>query len=223
MKKYILVIPSLSDDKYFLNKAYTEVLLINGFVPILATYDLSFENYRSIVSGILLTGGGDLSPLLLNEPLHPKASTIVKQRDIFEKEIILKAIQEKIPLLAICRGAQVLNCALGGNINQHIEKHIQAEPRQIPTHNITIKKDTLLYKILGKASIKVNSFHHQCVDKIADNLKISATAEDNIVEAIEYYNQNYFCLGLQWHPEALNDNNSKKIFNYFCNECQNML
>lgn len=225
IQKYILVTVNSDENNFTLNKAYINALFKNNLTPILVGYSTPFEKYRSNICGILLTGGGDLGTTLLKVPISPMANSIIDARDRFEKEVILSAVKYKIPMLAICRGAQVLNTVLGGNIKQHIPYHMQKEDRNQPTHYVKINKDSLLYDILDKEEIKVNSFHHQCVDKIAPDLRLSAIYEDkediknNVIEALEYKDKNYFALALQWHPEALEDENCDKIFRYFAREC----
>ena len=117
---------------------------------------------------------------------------------------------------------QVINASLGGKLCQHIEGHSIEYPLfskdTIIKHNINIAKDSNLFKIAKKEEALVNSFHHQCVTTIADGFTVSARCDDTVIEAIEAKNKK-FCLGVQWHPEKLNDDFSNNIFKEFINAC----
>ncbi len=103
------------------------------------------------------------------------------------------------PILGICAGVQIINVCFGGSLHQDIKNHTSKE--EITIHSINIEKDSFLEKIYSKNKIEVNSFHHQAINKVAENFKIVATSEDGIVEAIEYKN----IVGVQWHPEKSKD------------------
>ena len=129
-------------------------------------------------------------------------------------------ISSKKPFLAICRGIQILNVACGGtlyqdfsevpnNTIQHYQKSAKYEFRYDPIHQININSDSLLYNLFGE-KLYVNSFHHQCINQLGDNLSISAIAPDNIIEAIELNNYT-FGIGVQWHPEMMLINNNKML------------
>ncbi|WP_250277494.1 gamma-glutamyl-gamma-aminobutyrate hydrolase family protein [[Clostridium] colinum] len=213
MKKFILIVPSNDDEKFFINKNYINNIKIFNIPYYVCDYNIKNIDY-DYINGILLTGGGDIEPSLYNQKKHWQSQDIYLERDNFEISLLKEAFKRKIPTLAICRGMQIMNVAFGGTINQHIDGHMQKEDKKIPTHYIDIEKDTILYNILEKDSIKVNSVHHQVVDKVANGFKVCAKCE-NIIEGIEYIDKDIFFMGLQWHPEALYDENSKKIFSSF--------
>lgn len=220
MAKYVLITPNRENEKLNLNQAYTKILTKRGIVPIICDYVCPMD-YIDIISGIILSGGGDLGKNLLSEPIHKKAVLIDDERDLFETSVIKSAVKKRIPILGICRGMQVLNSALGGTLNQHITGHSQKNPRNKASHNININKGTMLHNILKSSKTEVNSFHHQCISKLSEYLKISAYSDDNIPEAAEWAYEDYFCIGVQWHPEALSDINSEKLFDSFSKECIN--
>lgn len=213
MKKFILVVPSNDDEKFFINKNYIKNIKDFNIPYYISDYNIKNIDY-SFIGGILLTGGGDIEPTFYNEKKHYKTSDIFIERDMFEISLLKDAFKRKIPTLAICRGIQIMNVAFGGSINQHIDGHIQKEDKSTKTHYVNIEKSTILYEIIKEDVIKVNSVHHQAIDKVAKNFKVCATC-DNIIEGIEYINKDIFFMGVQWHPEALYDNYSKSIFEHF--------
>lgn len=220
MNKYILIIPYLELNKHTINLDYLKIFKSQNIPYFISDYNFKNINIKNIC-GILLTGGGDIGEEYLKEPLHKKANDICKERDFFEIELLKKAFEYKIPTLGICRGAQIINIAFGGKINQHIEGHIQKENRNIPTHFVKLEKDCNFYEIIKKDKIFVNSIHHQAISNIAPNFKKIATSEDGYTEGIEFINSIYYFLGVQWHPEALFDENSKKIFENFLKRVYN--
>lgn len=164
------------------------------------------------IDGVLLTGGGDVDPVLYGEDRHPTVDDAEPGRDEFEIDLVRRAMATDMPVLAICRGAQVLNVAAGGTLVQDIPSAIPSElthqikePKSAIAHVVTVTPGSRLERVLGTAvdaahTCRVNSRHHQSVGRLGSDLVTSATAADGIVEAIERPNAN-FCLGVQWHPE----------------------
>lgn len=159
------------------------------------------------VDGILLTGGPDVDPARYDETAHPRVSFADPARDDFELELSARALEQDVPLLAICRGMQVLNVAAGGTLVQDIPSevpgagnHAVAEPRNATAHPIAIAPGSRLASILGRTIAQVNSRHHQAVSRTAPGLIATATAPDGIVEAVEKPDAP-FCVGVEWHPE----------------------
>lgn len=220
MKKYVLVTPYLENKKYTINCNYLKIFENSDINYVISDYNLKNIHIENIC-GILLTGGGDISAKYLNENLHEKANDICEKRDDFEIELLKKAYLKKIPTLAICRGAQILNVCFGGKIKQHIDGHIQKQNRNVKSHYVNIVKDTQFYKIINQDKIYVNSIHHQVISQVAPNFKKIAISKENYIEGIEFINSDNYFLGLQWHPEALFDINSKKIFENFLERVYN--
>ena len=173
------------------------------------------ESPRKLVGeldAVLLTGGGDVDPVLYGEERHPTVDDAEPGRDEFELDLARRAMTADLPLLAICRGAQVLNVAAGGSLVQDIPSaiastlaHSVKEPKHAVAHAVRVEPGSRLERALGPTvdaahACRVNSRHHQSVDRIGAGLTASARAEDGVVEAIERPD-GAFCLGVQWHPE----------------------
>lgn len=208
------ITPATDETRYTLNKAYTGSVTQEGGIPLIIPYQdftKGFKKAAASFDGIILTGGGDIHSSYFNQELHPKANTIYPYRDEFEIKLCRFALNEGIPLLCICRGMQVLNVALGGGLIQHIEGHSQDVPREQASHKVYIAPETMLYKVYGP-ELSVNSLHHQAVGEIGNGLKVSAVSEDGVTEALEGTGGS-FCMGVQWHPEAVDLGN--KIFKLF--------
>ena len=164
------------------------------------------------IDGLLLTGGGDVDPVLYGEERHPSVEDAEPGRDEFEIDMARRAMDADLPILAICRGAQVLNVAAGGTLVQDIPSAVETElPHSIQeikdhiAHDVSVTPGSKLQQALGNAvssadTCRVNSRHHQSVGKVGRSLAPSATAPDGVVEAIEAP-EKAFCIGVQWHPE----------------------
>ena len=163
------------------------------------------------VDGLLLPGGGDVLPSLYGEAAHPAFSAAETGRDDYELELARRALEANLPLLAICRGAQVLNIACGGSLVQHIPdqvgtlvNHVLPEPSHAIAHDVWVTSGSLLEALMREQlegdTCAVNSRHHQAPAALGKGLVASATAPDGVIEAIEHPSKR-FCLGVQWHPE----------------------
>ena len=165
-----------------------------------------------MIDGVLLTGGGDVDPAFYGEDRHESTQDAEPGRDEFELDLARRAMEGDVPVLAICRGAQVLNVAAGGTLVQDIPtavttdlSHRITEPKNSVAHEIQVARDSRLHSALGNAvsascSCRVNSRHHQSVGQLGRNLTASATAADGVIEGIEAPAAT-FCVGVQWHPE----------------------
>lgn len=167
----------------------------------------------SSCDGLVLTGGSDVHPSYFNREDGIERCKIDKKRDTLEFEMIKLASEMKMPIFGICRGLQILNVAFGGSLVIDIpddigNKVIHRCEEDSCFHEISINKESLLYKLTGKHSGKVNSFHHQAIDRLANDFKISAYTSDSIPEAIEWKNpvDKPFMIAVQWHPERLDFN-----------------
>jgi putative glutamine amidotransferase len=163
------------------------------------------------IQGLLLTGGGDVDPVLYGEDRHPSVEDAEPGRDEFEIDLARRAMEANLPVLAICRGAQVLNVAAGGTLVQDIPSAVASElphsvpqPRDAIAHGIGVTAGSKLASALGPSvqagTCRVNSRHHQSVGRIGEGLVASAFAPDGVIEAIEKPGA-AFCVGVQWHPE----------------------
>jgi putative glutamine amidotransferase len=164
------------------------------------------------LDALLLSGGSDVDPALYGRPPHPKLGLVVRERDDFELALVREALRRDLPLLAICRGQQVLNVATGGTLVQDLpseigsmEEHDARRERWHVAHEVRIAPGTLLRQVLGRDKVSVNSFHHQAVETLGRGLVVSARAAgDEVIEGIEMPDRR-FAIGVQWHPEAFWD------------------
>lgn len=206
--------------RYFLGRFYTAAVEAAGGLPLLLPYplpDSGMDRLLDLVDGLLLSGGGDVDPVYFGEEPVPGCGKITPERDDFELALTRRALSAGLPVLGICRGAQVLNIAAGGDIYQDIVtqvpgclKHSQKAPRWCATHGIMVEGGTRLARILGSGSLRVNSFHHQAIRRPAPGFVVSARAKDGIIEAIESIGP-AFALGVQWHPEAMWERNKGSL------------
>lgn len=200
---------------YALRRNYTDAIIAAGGVPLLLPYQTDTINQlMELVDGVVIPGG--------DEDIHPKfyepeyAEDVVisnEERDNFEILVLKKALEREIPILGICRGMQLLNVIFKGTLIKHIPdyiktviNHTQPSPKNIVSHAINIEANTKLAKIANnQLQTMVNSTHHQAAKQLGNDLIVSAKAEDGIIEAIESTKYK-FVIGVQWHPEYLNDN-----------------
>ncbi len=176
--------------------------------------------------GLILPGGADIEPSLYGREREEKCGKPNELRDKYEFLIYNAFVKTNKPILCICRGFQLLNAANGGTLYQDIAEikkcsHSDFLKRAKPIHKITINENTKLSAIFGKTETGVNSLHHQAIEKVGENLTVSAVSEDGFTEAIELKNHP-FCIGVQWHPEHMSkkDDLQQSIFNSFVNACK---
>lgn len=173
------------------------------------------ENVTTVagLDGLLLAGGTDIDPAMYGAQRRPETDKNPdKDRDSLESVLLREALERDLPVLAICRGLQLLNVALGGTLVQHTEGH--RYPEQPDVHPITIASHSRLRSILGVDEFVVNSRHHQCVDRVASGLVVVARAPDNVIEALELPGKR-FVLAVQWHPENRTGGLDDRLFEAF--------
>jgi putative glutamine amidotransferase len=161
------------------------------------------------LGGLVLSGGSDVDPVLFSEGRHPSVTHVVRERDDFEIALAREALERDVPLLAICRGHQVLNVATGGTLIQDIPSQLSGNVDHDPererwetAHDVCILPGTRLRALLGKDTVAVNSFHHQAVKDVGRGLAVSARSQkDQLVEGLEAPDRR-FAVGVQWHPES---------------------
>lgn len=166
--------------------------------------------HLSMVDGILLAGGGDLHGHWFGQPLHPLAREIDPERDCYEIALIKQAAEMGKPILGVCRGIQVINAALGGDIWQDLSlmsltqevNHFPQTPIWYGSHRVHIKEDSRLASILSNTDIWVNSTHHQAIQTLGEGLAAVGTSTDGIIEAVEGTGES-FLVAVQWHPEKM--------------------
>lgn len=194
------------------NASYTSALHAAAARPyILPLLDpASADDMLDGIDGLLLTGGEDIDPRAYGESAHAKLGDVHAVRDAFELALVRAAFARKIPTLAICRGIQVANVALGGTLVQDIPSqrpdaldHDGAGRRDERVHPVRVTPASRLASALGADELRVNSFHHQAVSQLAPGLVTVATAPDGIVEGVEWQGDGWWMVGVQWHPEEL--------------------
>ncbi len=188
---------------------YKEAVRVAGGEPVVLDWNaMSADEALAGIRGVVLTGGPDVDPKLYGEAPHATVQHAENGRDGFEIELSKRVLDRGVPLLAICRGMQVLNVAAGGTLVQDIPSkfassidHSITVPKDRIAHEVSVIPRTLTWKLLGeKESRAVNSRHHQSVDRVADGFIVTATAPDAVVEAMERPGT-AFCVAVQWHPE----------------------
>lgn len=160
--------------------------------------------------GLLLTGGEDVDPARYGAVPHPTTGEPNVPRDETELALLFAARERKMPVLAICRGIQLLNVALGGTLVQDLPSerpstinHDESSERTERSHAVALAEGSLVAQATGARVIMVNSYHHQAADRVAPGLRISATAPDGTVEGLEVEDPSWWVLAVQWHPEDL--------------------
>ncbi|WP_400246894.1 gamma-glutamyl-gamma-aminobutyrate hydrolase family protein [Niallia sp. JL1B1071] len=202
----------------YVHHDYQKSIAANGGLPIILPFveeNLAVEMV-DLCDAVILSGGEDIDPITFGEDPHQKIGDTILLRDKVELNVIKRAMETNKPILAICRGIQILNVALGGTLIQDIPsqvkdsiKHTQSVNRSWDTHFITIKEDSQLASIMGETKTRVNSLHHQAIDILAKDLEVVATSKDGIIEAVEHKSYRNFMLGVQWHPESMASTNEK--------------
>jgi len=193
---------------------YRQSILHVGGEPRTLDSSMAVEEALAGIDGLMLTGGGDVAPSRYCEVAHATVEEAEAGRDEFEIALVLAARARKLPILAICRGVQVLNVACGGTLVQDIPSQIagalthslpvpQHQPYEL-AHEVWVDKDSLLARLMRERlvdeALEVNSRHHQAVKNVARGFVVTATAPDGVIEVIEDPEAR-FCLGVQWHPE----------------------
>ena len=200
----------------YVNKDYVDAVIRAGGVPLIIPFSVDKEviiSQAQLIDGLILSGGHDINPYNYGQEPSQKIGEIFPERDI--------------PILGICRGFQLINVAAGGTLYQdlslipgNILKHNQVSNPTLKTHKIEIKENSFISSIFGKETM-VNSFHHQAIDKVADDFIVVARASDGVVEAIEHKTYK-FLVAVQWHPEmlAVNCEKARVLFSKFVEEAK---
>jgi len=196
-----------------LGLTYLQAIEAAGGLPVvMPPLDLgAVEPLLDRLSGICLSGGPDLDPGAYSERRHPQLGPVEPALDRFELELARRADARGLPILAVCRGAQALNVARGGTLHQHLPDrpgvtvdHRQAKPGNAVTHGVTIAAGSELARTMKRRRARVNSFHHQAVNRLGAGLRAVAWSSDGVIEGIESPAR-AFLLGVQWHAECLTD------------------
>lgn len=201
---------------------YEAALRMAGIEPVRLRQDSSGS--LDAVDGLILTGGSDVNPIRYGQARVPECGEADDARDEFESHYIREALAKDFPILAICRGIQILNVELGGTLTQHLPTtgtHRMSVPGEEPgrhsaAHSVRVLSGSRLGEIVGVGECDVNSRHHQAVDRVGQGLIVSAVANDGVVEALEKPGD-LFVVAVQWHPEdrVLANEHDRNLFAAF--------
>lgn len=220
----------INDKRFSIAENYFAEVIRAGGLPVLLpqTDDPALiGEILSHIDGLLLSGGGDIDPARYGEERQPECGQPSLARDEFELQIASRAKEMGMPVFGICRGVQILAVLYGSTLIQDIEKatgipritHYQPEPHSAPHHAVHLTPVGLFERILGTPQIISNSMHHQSIRTPGKGLVIEGTAADGIVECIaDAENESIF--GVQFHPECMGGNISRKLFNHFLKYAQ---
>jgi len=218
----------LETDRFYLGRDYCEALENFGALPVHVGL-IPKKNYiretLEHLDGILLPGSDtDVDPLRFDEQPHPKLKKVILVKEETDLLVLEEAENLGLPILGICFGMQILNVFRGGTLFQDIEaeipnslKHEQGVPGDRNSHEIRVKENTLLSRLITNEKVRVNSHHHQSIRNVGNNLQASAWAKDEVIECIEDVRSDRFILGVQWHPELnwKKDDLSRNVFESF--------
>ncbi len=208
---------SVGEGRYFLYRDYIDrIVEAHGIPLLLPPVEEVVVEYLSRIDGLVLTGGGDITPRLYDGKEHEMLYGIDEERDYAEIALAKSAISIGMPVLAICRGMQILNMTFGGTLFPHLPdvlegniEHRSSSREPIP-HAVIIQNGSLLTRILGTQNAVVSSWHHQGIKSLGQGLVATAWAEDGLIEAIEFKKREWV-LAVQWHPECKKNNDDKQI------------
>lgn len=212
---------------------YSRALDLNGGLPVFIPLELGEQALRAIytkLDGVLLAGGVDVHPGHYGEEVEPFCGEIDPLRDATEMTVTRWALADQKPVLAICRGIQMLNVASGGSLHQDIDAQ-HPDPiahrsvshlAENSTHTVVIAPGSRLARAVGTTNWVTNSYHHQALKQVPDHMHVTARTSDQIVEAVEGDDPNAFVLGVQFHPEMMIDDDARAhgIFRDFLTACQ---
>ena len=195
-----------------LGESYLQAVRTAGGLPVILTpvRTSSIDLLLDRLDAICLSGGPDLAPAHYGAAEHPELGPTEPELDRFELALARRAMALGLPVLAICRGMQILNVARGGTLHQHLPDlgeeidHRQIKPGGNPTHEVELVRGSRLAEVMGSARLTVNSFHHQALDELGRGLRVAGRADDGTVEAVERPGAG-FVVGVQWHAELLGE------------------
>jgi putative glutamine amidotransferase len=209
-----------ADNRYTLPAEYVDAVRRAGGVPLLlAPGGEPWELGLEILDALILTGGGDIEPSRYGGKGHPANYAIDSERDASELSLAQHVLDSGLPALAICRGAQIFNVALGGTLIEHIPDEVgervlhRAPPREPIPHRVSVQPDSRLAEITGRTDFEVASWHHQALKEIPEAFDVVAHAPDGTIEAVEVRGHPWL-LAVQWHPEltAASDPLQQRLF-----------
>lgn len=199
-------------DIYFAE--YATSVRTAGGAPVFLPLDADPRDFDGRLDGIVLAGGEDIDPARYGAHAQPELGALDPARDAFEFDLVHRAMAADTPILGICRGQQVLNVALGGSLVQHLDGHMQEQSRNERTETVVVQPGTRHAKLYGE-TIRVNSFHHQSVDRLGEGVVVAARDERGSIEAIDVPQAR--AMAVQWHPETFGGD---PAFDWLINEAR---
>ena len=194
------------------NAGYFDAVLHVGGLPILLppiNKDIEIEAILSRVDGVIMTGGKDMDPRRFGQKAPDTIQPMAERRELSDRILMQRVLERKLPLLAVGLGMQQLNVMCGGTMYHHLPidlpkamAHFSTSFGETHRHMVKVEKDSRVYKAYGAEEVRVSSQHHQAIKTVGRNLRAVAQGFDEVVEAIESTDPNWFCLGVQWHPES---------------------
>ena len=211
---------------------YLRALKAAGAIPVVMPLEIQGEDLKQLakeLDGFIFTGGPDVHPFLFGEETQAHCGNVSEERDKMELALLPFILEQRKPILGICRGIQVLNIAMGGTIWQDIASmtssdfpiaHSQPFAYHLPSHTVSLTEGSLLKELSERDTLRVNSMHHQAVKDLAPGLMASAYSPDQLIEALEMPGYPFF-VGVQWHPEYLWEKNEEafRLFQKFVEAC----
>ncbi|MCP3761725.1 gamma-glutamyl-gamma-aminobutyrate hydrolase family protein [Domibacillus sp. A3M-37] len=202
---------TLNTEGVYVHRDYHRAILTAGGIPIIlppAPLHV-IPSYLEMCDGFILSGGEDIDPMHYGQSPHDKLGPVFPERDEFELRLTASILEQKKPLLAICRGLQLINVSLGGTLWQDLPSqanssilHSQSSQRSVPTHQVTLVGHSRLAKIIQETTVNVNSLHHQGIETLGKGLTAVGHSPDDLIEAVEMEGD-VFVVGVQWHPESM--------------------
>jgi putative glutamine amidotransferase len=197
--------------RFALPAAYVDAVRRAGGIPVLLPPgEAQAAELLPRLDGLILAGGGDVDPALYGGTSHPTVYHVDPERDRCEVALVRETVDRGVPTLGICRGAQVINVALGGTLIEHLPDEVgeqvahRAPPRQPTRHAVAVATGSRLAAVLKQDRVEVASWHHQAIRRVAAPLRAVATAPDGTIEAAEM-TEHPWLLAVQWHPELAAD------------------
>ena len=196
--------------RYELPRAYGDAVREAGGLPLpLCHGDASVAGaYLALLDGLVLPGGDfDIEPERYGEARRPACGPARPERTAFEWALLEAALADRLPVLGVCGGMQLMDVVRGGRLHQDLREelgvdHEQPPPKDVPSHEVRVAPGTRLARLVGEGALPVNSTHHQAVSRAGEGVLVSARAPDGVVEALELP-ELPFAVGVQWHPEAV--------------------
>ena len=210
------------NNAYTIPAEYVRAVKRAGGVPLLLPPcdPDSIDSWIEPIRGLALIGGGDIDPARYGAEPHETIYNIDIARDACELALARRALDLRLPTLAICRGMQIVNVLLGGSLHRHLPEVVgervlhRSPPRATTRHHVSVNPDSHVAKAMGVSQAEIVSWHHQAVDRLGEGLRAVAWADDDVVEAMELSDNPSF-LAVQWHPElsAAEDPAQQRLFN----------